>query len=101
MFTIDQAIQCKHFLPLFPENRELVDIWKENCAITRPVKKTDAVCEKHFQSECFKKTEIRFPTINLKATTLDHTAGTGFPLKDARLSILKNIPHLHSDDRKG
>ena len=41
------------------------------------------------------------PTTNLRATTLDHTAGTGFPLKDARLSILKNIPHLHSDDRKG
>ena len=75
----------------FPKNREFVDIWKENCAITRPVKKTDAVCEKHFQSECFKKTEIRFPTINLKATTLDHTAGTGFPLKDARLSKLKNF----------
>ena len=36
------------------------------------------------------------PTINLRATTLDHTAGTGFPLKDARLSILKNIPYLHS-----
>ena len=86
----------------FPKNREFVDIWKENCAITRPVKKTNAVCEKHFQSGCFKsqnKNIIRlksdaFPTINLRATTLDHTAGTGFPFKDARLSKLKNIPYL-------
>ena len=35
-----------------------------------------------------------FPTINLRGTTLDHTAVTGFLLKDARLSKLKNIPYL-------
>ena len=36
------------------------------------------------------------PTINL-----DHTAGTGFPLKDDHFSKSKNIPNLHSDYRKG
>ena len=79
----------------------MADIWKENSAITRPVKKTNTVCANHFQPGCFKsRDKIKrlksdaVPTINLRTTTLDHTAGTGFPLEDTRFSKLKNIPYV-------
>ena len=88
----------------FPKKRALADIWKINCAITRPLKKTDAVCERHFQLACFKSHEKKIKRLKADAVPtigLDHTAGTGFPSKDAYISKLKNIPYLHSDDKKG
>ena len=93
----------KHILPLFP-NKDRISGYLENKLYHNyAVKKTDAVCERHFHPSCFKSQDKKIKRLKADAVptiNLDHTAGTGFPLKDAHFSKLKNIPYLHSDDRK-
>ena len=61
------------------------------------MRKTFSACLLQKSGEKIKRLKAdAVPTIGL-----DHTAGTGFPSKDAYISKLKNIPYLHSDDRKG
>ena len=62
------------------------------------------LCAKDFHLACFKSQEEKIKRLKADAVPTidqDHTAGTGFPLKDAYILKLKNILYLHGDDRKG